>query len=302
MKILGFIISFVLTLILTPLVIKLSYRKDLLDYPKSNSIHKRPLPMMGGVVIFFVFFITSLILKAGDNLLPFFLGSLIIMLSGIYDDLKGLNAAKKLFIQFIAVLVLTYFGIMVTKIKIVFGPTMELGIFSIPLTIFWFIVIINLINVIDGLDGLAVGLCAIVFFFISIFTQDQSINLQLLVLLGSIAAFLLYNFYPAKIFLGNNGSAFLGFSIAYFALTTSQKSTIAPLLALPCGILLAHILDLMYAIFRRARHGGNIFKGDKNHLHHLMLNVIRDHRMTVLLFYLLSAVLATITIRFITLS
>jgi UDP-GlcNAc:undecaprenyl-phosphate/decaprenyl-phosphate GlcNAc-1-phosphate transferase len=287
-----FLLPSALTLILTPLVIWISYRRKILDYPKDNSIHEKPVPMLGGAVIFVVFFSVSLFLKHSDGLAPLFFASLPIIISGIYDDLKGIKATGKLLIQSLSGLILISFGITVAKVEIPFGPVIELGIFSIPVTIIWFIVMTNLINIVDGLDGLAAGLSSIIFLVLMSFMWPSTVSAQILVILGATAAFLIFNFHPARIFLGNNGSTFLGFAIAYFALVTSQKSTIAPILLLPCVILLIHVIDIAYAIARRTSEKMSIFKGDRKHLHHIMLNMIGNHTRTVLIFYLISLSLA----------
>jgi len=292
MKTAAFLVSFVLTAILIPLLIRFSHKKNILDYPKANSIHEKPLPMMGGVVIFGVFFIIALAFGVTENLFPFFIASLPIIISGAYDDVKGIKALQKLLIQFISGVILISFGVVITRINIPFGPTLELGIYSIPATIFWFILMTNLMNIIDGLDGLAAGLAAIIFFTLINFLWGIAVSVQLLILLGATLAFLMFNFHPAKIFLGNNGSTFLGFAIAYFTVITSQKSTIVPILILPCVILLVHVADIAYAIARRARKKTGIFRGDKRHIHHVMLNSIGNHRIAVLVFYLISLSLA----------
>jgi len=292
MKIADFLLPFILTLILTPLLIKFSYKKKILNYPNTNSIHKKPMPVLGGAVIFSVFFIVALAMKSTEHLFPLFLASLPIIISGVYDDVKGLKASQKLLVQLLSSLILISFGVIIVKIAIPFGPVLELGVFSMPVTVFWFILMLNLINVMDGMDGLAAGLSSIIFFVLLSFMWGSVTAVQLLILLGSTLAFLIFNFHPARIFLGNNGSAFLGLTIAYFALVTSQKSTITPILALPCLILLVHVADIAYAIARRARAKMSIFKGDKGHVHYIMLNVIGNHRIVVLIFYLISLILA----------
>ncbi len=292
MKAIAFLLPFIATLVSIPFVVRFSRRKNILDYPRSNSIHRNPVPMLGGVVIFVVFFGTCLILKVGQVYLPLFVASLVIIASGLYDDIKGLKAPQKLLIQCLSGAILVSFGVIMKKINIPFGPTVELGIFAVPATILWFVLMSNLINIIDGLDGLAAGLSCIIFLILISFMWSSTESAGLLILLGTTSAFLIFNFYPARIFLGNNGSTFLGFTIAYFALATSQKSTIMPILILPCVILSIHVIDIAYAVARRTRDGINIFKGDKKHIHHIMLNIIGNHRATVLVFYLMSLVLS----------
>lgn len=295
--IIAFALSFILTLALTPFAIEACREKNILDYPKEKSIHTKPIPMLGGVVIFCAFFLISLIMKATENLLPLFISSLCLVISGIYDDLAGLNASRKLIIQFIAVYILIAFGISINKIRFPFGSETELGVLSPATTVIWFIFIINLINIIDGLDGLAAGLSAIVAFLLLGFTSSWAQAAQILILAGSLLAFLRFNFYPAGIFLGNNGSSLVGFLIAYFSLVTSQKTTVIPIMALPLCALLVHVFDVIYAVFRRTKSRVNIFKGDRQHMHYLLLDITKNHALTVLSFYLISLVLAVIMLR-----
>lgn len=301
MKILNFIISFVITIAVMPRAIGFSVKNKLLDIPKKGSIHSRPIPFTGGVIIFFIFFVMCALLGLVQNLVALLAGSLLIIAAGLYDDIRGLAAPGKLLMQLAASLIMICFGIYITRVRVPFAGVIELGVLSVPLTVLWTIFIINLVNIIDGLDGLAGGLCAIVLFVIFVFAQSYVVGAQLLVLLAATTGFLVYNFYPAKIFLGNNGSSFLGFLIAYFSLVSSQKSTITATLLIPCGILMVQILDIIYAVFRRQKAGVSIFKGDTKHFHHMMLNEMKDHRKTVLLFYLISIVLTIVTLRLIAL-
>jgi len=289
--------AFILTVILTPFVIKYSYRKKLLDYPKENSIHTKPVPMTGGLVIFSVFFVLSFVFGAVFNFMPLFLASLPLVLSGLHDDRKGLNAVQKILIQTIAGAILIAFGIAITRVSIPFGPSLEISRLSAPVTILWLIFIINLVNLLDGLDGLAAGLCSIVLIVVLFITYPSVFSIQLAALIGTLAAFLIFNFHPAKIFLGNSGSSFLGLAIGYFSMVTSQKSTVIPILIIPLCILIVQVLDMAYAVFRRARNGFTIFRGDRGHVHHLVLNSLKNHRVTVLSFYLIALLLAAFVLK-----
>jgi UDP-GlcNAc:undecaprenyl-phosphate GlcNAc-1-phosphate transferase len=292
MELMPFYLSFVLTAVFTPFVIGYSHRKKLLDYPKENSIHTKPVPMTGGMVIFSVFFILSFALGAVSNLMPLFFASLLLVLSGLYDDRKGLNAVQKILIQIMAGTILIAFGIAITRVSIPFGPSLEISRLSVPVTILWLVFIINLVNLLDGLDGLAAGLCSIVLIVIFLIANPSALSIQLAVLIGSLVAFLIFNFHPAKIFLGNSGSSFLGLAIGYFSMATSQKSKVIPILIIPLCILIVQVLDVAYAVFRRARNGLTVFKGDRGHIHHLVLDSLKSYKVTVLSFYLVSILLA----------
>ena len=297
---LAFILSLVATFIITPFVINLSYRRGFLDYPKQKSIHVKPMPMLGGAVLFFVFFLSSFFLGAHFNLIPLFLAAIPVFAGGIYDDIKGMSAGWKLSIQFISIVVLMSFGVLIKVVRVPYGPLLYLGSFSIPVTIIWFLFILNLVNLLDGLDGLASGLCVIAFIFILVTTPTSLFDNQLIILIGSTLAFLVFNFNPAKVFLGNNGSAFLGLMVGYFSLVTSQKSTVMPTLIIPLVIFLIQIFDMGIAVFRRLKSGANIFRGDKYHIHHLALNIVKSHRSAVLIFYLFSLICAFISLKFFT--
>jgi len=291
------LMSFILTLLLTPAAIIFSRRNNILSYPTENSIHTAPMPFIGGVVLFTVFFILSWIFKSSDTLLPFFLGSAAILLIGLYDDFRGLNAKIKIALQLLAVLVLILSGVFITSLRTPFAGFRDLGLWSLPITIVWFMFMINLVNIIDGLDGLAAGLSGITFLVMLNYLHSGSMNIQLLIMIGSIMGFLIFNFYPAKIFLGNSGSSFLGFSIAYFSLIGYQKGNALIILMGPLAVLSVHVFDAAYAVYRRLRSGSYVLKGDKRHLHHLLLKRMNGHRKTVLIFYLASSILAFLLTR-----
>ncbi len=292
-----FLIAFIPTVLAIPAIIKISHKTGILDSPRSNSVHTEPVPMLGGLILFVVFFCSAVFLRVTDGLMPLLIGSLIMIISGLYDDLRGMNAAQKLSIQFIAALIVIFFGLGIDKITVPFGPVIELGPFSGAVTILWFIFMINLINIIDGLDGLAAGLSLVTLLTLLHFLWPVPVRAQVLILIAALSGFLIFNFHPAKIFLGNNGSAFLGFAIAFFSLTLSQKSTVIPILALPCCVLGVHVVDVIYAFTRRKKRGASIFEGDKRHIHHVMLKSVKSHRLTVLLFYLFSLIIAFMLIK-----
>jgi UDP-GlcNAc:undecaprenyl-phosphate/decaprenyl-phosphate GlcNAc-1-phosphate transferase len=289
--------SFILTLALIPVVIKYSYRKGLLDHPKPGSVHTRPVPMTGGIVVFCVFFLMAFLLDARHNLVQLLIASVPMLLGGLYDDRKGLNATQKLLLQSVSVLILMASGVMITKLKLPAGGILDITYFSIPVTMLWLLFMTNLVNLLDGLDGLAAGEGIIVLSVLYIIMNPSLYDCQLLIFVGALSAFLIFNFYPARIFLGNNGSSFLGFAIGYFSLVTSQKSSVLPILIVPPCILMIHVLDVGYSVLRRAVKGEKIFKGDRGHIHHILLGSIKNHKVTVLAFYLISLLLAAVVLK-----
>jgi UDP-GlcNAc:undecaprenyl-phosphate/decaprenyl-phosphate GlcNAc-1-phosphate transferase len=293
-KIMEVLVPFLLTLIGTYLIIKFSNARKILDFPSEKSIHTKPTPMLGGVVVFIVFFISCGIFGFYREMMPLFWGGIIVLLGGIYDDLNGMGATQKVLIQLLCGIVFVSFGVVMHFIRIPFIGNIQLGVLSVPVTLLWFIAMANLINIIDGLDGLASGISAIVLAALTLFTWPETPP-QILILFGALLGFLLFNSHPAKIFLGNNGSSFLGIAIAYFSITMSQKRTTVAILLIPCILLFIHIVDIIYAIVRRSRKNVNIFVGDKKHIHHIILGMIKSQQKTVLIFYLISF-LATIVL------
>jgi len=252
---------------------------------------------MGGIVIIIAFSLCLwgyyLFANRAEIHLTYLVGltlaSIIIVVLGVYDDLWGCNAGKKLLVQLIAALVLYQFGFFIQEITNPFDNSIYLGFLKLPLTILWVLLIINAINLVDGIDGLASGVVLIsglTLFFIALNHQEYSAAIMSLILVGSIAGFLLYNLPPAKIFLGDTGSMFLGLIIAAISLLENRKSTVTITLLLPIVALGFPILDTIYAFLRRLLKGMSPFQGDTGHLHHNLLDLGLSTWKAVLLIYL----------------
>lgn len=292
-----FLLPLVLTIILTPFWIKISQRSGFLDLPHKHKIHAQPMPTMGGIVIITAFllcgwghyFFNYRAELSFHYLIGITLASIIIVALGIYDDLKGCNAAKKLAVQLIAALVLYQFGFFIKEITNPFDNSFYLGFLRLPLTILWVLLIINAINLVDGVDGLATGVVLISglsLFFIALNHQEYLAAIMALILVGAAAGFLPYNLPPARIFLGDTGSMFLGLIMAAVSLLENRKGTVTITLLLPIVALGFPILDTIYAFFRRVLRGRNPFRGDIEHLHHNLLQLGLNNRKTVLVIYL----------------
>jgi UDP-GlcNAc:undecaprenyl-phosphate GlcNAc-1-phosphate transferase len=227
-------------------------------------------------------------MRPGDeNFIPIIIGSLIIIITGVLDDMLELSAKIKLFGQLAAALVVVLSGVQMEFIKMPFGGTLEFGYFSIPLTILWIVGITNAINLIDGLDGLAAGVSSIALITISGMAMLQGNVFVLtigLLLLGSTLGFLVYNFHPAKIFMGDTGALFLGFMISVLALLGFKNITFLSLV-IPVIILGVPISDTFFAIIRRFVNKQPLSAPDKSHLHHCLLRLGYSHRQTVLIIY-----------------
>lgn len=289
--------ALLLSLLLVPGVGKLAVKIGAVDKPNARKVHTKIMPRMGGLAIYISFFV---ILFLSHNmtrqLLGLFLGGTVLVLVGIVDDMKDIPAKVKLVGQIIAACIVVAFGVRVDFMTNIFhGDTFFLSVFSIPVTIIWIVAIINAVNLIDGLDGLAAGISVIAAATMAVvgYASGQAAMASMaMILIGATLGFLRYNFHPAKIFMGDTGSMFLGYNLAVFAVLGVAKSFTMLSLVTPILVLAIPILDTLFAIVRRKMNHRPIFKPDKHHLHHCLLNYGFSHRDTVLIIYAVSAILA----------
>ena len=288
-------LAFLISFLITPVVIKLAPRLGALDRPNYRKVHTRIMPRMGGLAIYLGFIIAILAtqtinLRLGGLLVG---GTLIIFL-GLIDDIRNLSPRWKLLGQIVAALILVGFGTQVNFItNPLTGGVINLGILAIPLTVLWIVGVTNAVNLIDGLDGLAAGVSAVAAITLAVVgwsAGQTDVAVWALILALSTLGFLRYNFHPARIFMGDSGSMFLGYSLAALSLMSLTKSTTAFSLVVPFIILGIPILDTACAIVRRLAGGQPIFKADKEHLHHRLLGLGLSHRGTVLVIYIFSGV------------
>lgn len=217
------IVCFLASILLTPVVKKLAFKIGATDSPNHRKVHKNVMPRLGGLAIFISFIIGILIINPESSYhLPIVLGSIVILLTGMVDDIKEISPKVKLGGQIIAALIVVVMGdISVQFINLPFGGKIDFGIFSIPITMIWIIGITNAINLIDGLDGLAAGVSSIALLTIAGMAAvmgNAYVLVIALILAVSTIGFLGYNFHPAKIFMGDTGALFLGFMIGVLAL------------------------------------------------------------------------------------
>ena len=291
---------------LMPIVIVWAKKRRLVDEPDPRKIHSQPIARVGGVVIYVAAMLTLLPVLALPNnvgkvlrlsqfeLLALFCGSTLIFFVGLYDDLKGVRVRSKLLAQFIAALCVCGSGIYIDRFFVGDLWTVKLGLFSWPLTILWIIGITNAINLIDGLDGLAAGICAIACGVMAILSMSQG-NIVLatitLALFGSITGFLLFNFHPARIFMGDCGSLFLGFTIATVSVLTTAKSEALVGICLPMLVLGIPIFDTLLSILRRFLNRRGILSPDRGHFHHLLLDRgLKQHHIAILAYVITAGI------------
>lgn len=299
----GFLVAFVISVLITPAVIAFAGRTGALDKPDERKVHKAPIPRIGGVGIYIAFMVGMLAVfvqmrpegEALREIIGLLLGGSLIVLLGLVDDYKNLPAKVKLLGQIIAAAVLVIgFDVRIDFISDPFGDYLYLEWFAVPATIFWIVGITNTVNLIDGLDGLAAGVSTIASITIFLVALEKSFLLVAVltaVLAGAAAGFLYYNFNPARIFMGDTGSMFLGFMLSGISVIGAVKSAATIALIVPMLALGIPIMDTTFAIVRRYRGGVPIFKPDKGHLHHRLLALGFTQRQAVLLMYVISALL-----------
>jgi UDP-GlcNAc:undecaprenyl-phosphate GlcNAc-1-phosphate transferase len=295
----SFVVAFVVAFATTPLVKVIAFKIGAVDIPKDERrIHKHPIPRLGGLAIYYGFIVSILSFgQINAAMRGILIGSLIIVILGVVDDVKQLGAKIKLVVQIIAALVVALHGVQITVLTNpnIFSvhETIQLGYWSIPLTIMWIVGITNAVNLIDGLDGLAAGVSSIAsisLLFIALLGNEYGIALATAAVAGACLGFLPYNFNPAKIFMGDTGAMFLGYTFAAISVVGAVKSATVIALVVPILALGLPIMDTAFAILRRFVNGYPIMKPDKDHLHHRLLAIGLTQKQTVLIMYSISAV------------
>ncbi len=312
----GFAVSFALT----PLVRWLAIRVNALDVPNDRKVHDRPIPRLGGVAIFVSFtlmvfltfspfaLVTNQFVSVGKHWWTGYLAAACIIVAlGVFDDLHPLGARVKFLTQVLAACCAMYFGYVIKHLELPWGGPIDLGLWSIPVTLLWIVGLTNAFNLIDGLDGLANGVAlisALTLMGIALLGQNAELALVCSALAGCLLGFLPYNFHPASIFLGDSGSLFLGFTLAVLSITTSQKSTVAVSILIPIMAFGLPIMDVLLAMIRRflrAMHvwettgqgtyrvffmrGKAMFEADRDHIHHRLMRLGIYHRNAVVFLY-----------------
>ncbi|MBP3920859.1 MAG: undecaprenyl/decaprenyl-phosphate alpha-N-acetylglucosaminyl 1-phosphate transferase [Bacilli bacterium] len=282
-------IPFSFVTLVMPFIIKMAFLIGAVDKPRGRHIHKRVMPKLGGLAIFMGFLLGYMIFGMhSEQMNSILIGSFVIVLTGIIDDICELKPKHKLIGQVIAACIIAIYGKILLVDVSAFGYYLNFGILTYPLTILFIVGCINCINLIDGLDGLAGGISAIYYLTVGIISVIMyRFDLEFVltfVMLGSTLGFLVHNFYPAKVFAGDTGSMFMGFIISVIALLGFKNVTMSSLI-IPLLILAVPILDTLFAIIRRSLKGEKISSGDALHIHHQLLNRNFSQRTTVLIIY-----------------
>lgn len=287
--VIAFLIAFIVTVITTPLVKKIALRFNIVDKPAGRKIHENEMPRLGGLAIAFGVAAGFIYLTPESPYMSkIILGAIIIIIVGIIDDKVTLSPKMKLFGQLIAALLVVSSGLHIDYVTIPFYGKLEFGFLSYAITVLWIIGITNAINLIDGLDGLAAGVSSIALSTILLMSilDNQFLVIALsVILLGPTIGFLFFNFYPAKIFMGDTGALFLGYSISIISILGLFKSVTLFSLVIPVIILAVPIFDTFFAIIRRIVNGQKISRPDNQHLHHRLISIGFSHRAAVFIIY-----------------
>ena len=295
-----YFLATILGLLLTPLAIRVGRVLKIMDLPGLRKVHHTPVPRLGGVVIAVAMMTAILCVLTLDNniglafrqrqsqVLALLAAAVFMLTVGLIDDIRGLPAKVKFAAEVIAATGVCFAGIRITSFSLAGWLVLDLGWLSWPITVLWIVAITNAVNLIDGLDGLAGGVCVVVsavIFAFAIYSGQLLMAATTLALMGGLTGFLFFNFNPAKIFMGDCGAYFLGFVLASTSVMCTTKAGTIVGLALPALALGVPIFDTLLSILRRALERHSLFSADREHIHHKLLNRGLRHRHVVGIMY-----------------
>lgn len=294
-------IPFLFTVLFIPCIKKIAEFIGAMDLPNERKVHKTAIARLGGLGIYGGFLIGYMLFgQQSIQMNAILIGSFIIIITGIIDDIRPVPAKYKLLGQLAGAAVIPFYGEIILHDISAFGFYIDFGFLAPIITMIFIVGIINCINLIDGLDGLAGGIASIYFLTIGIIALllQHTFGLELtltFIMLGSTLGFLFHNFCPAKIFMGDSGSMFLGYIISVIALLGFKNVTLTSF-AVPCLLLAIPILDTFFAILRRLINHKPISAPDKNHFHHQLLKLNLGQCKTVLIIYFIDILFAVASI------
>lgn len=315
----AFTVGLIIAFFFTPIARRIAIRTGAVNVPRDNRrMHKKPMPLLGGLAIIAGFVISAIYVFASrdvnefiaflsrPNALGMICGALIITVLGIVDDYRPLKARVKFVFQLLAAIAVVATGTRITSITLPFTAGTLNGVtyileetIAFIISVLWIAGVTNAINLIDGLDGLAAGvsgIASITLFIVAVVRGQSDIALVAAALAGAIFGFLPYNFNPAKIFMGDTGSTFLGFILAVLSIEGTMKSVTTLALAIPILVLGLPIFDTVFAILRRIANGRPIGEADRGHIHHRLIDMGFSHKMSVEILYIISAALGMMAI------
>ncbi len=293
-------VTFISSIIFVYLSKLIALHTGIMDYPNNRSAHKKPTPLLGGIGIFLSFLLGYILFgKESTLMLSILISSFLILLLGIFDDIKPIKARYKIIVHILVALVVVFYGKLRLTHFDLFGYYVNFGNWSYLVTVIIIISIINAINLIDGLDGLCAGISSIYFLTIGIIALllNNIGGLDIIlsfIMFGATLGFLVHNFPPAKIFMGDTGSTFLGLMISVIMLLGFKTVTLTSLI-IPMVLLILPITDTLFAIIRRMIHKRPIGNADKEHIHHQLLKKLST-RKTIIIIYVIEIIFSIITI------
>jgi len=305
------VLSAVAAFLLTPLARRLAFRWGAIDLPSERKVHREPMPRFGGLAIYagfwlpwfgFYFFdnrVTETFRNYEKLSLSLALGATSMLLLGVWDDLRGLSAAKKFLVQTLTAVGLYFAGFQITLLSNPFGPPVLLGWLSLPVSVLWIVGITNAINLLDGIDGLAAGVTACIALalaLINALSGNIIVTLFTLSLAGACLGFLPWNFSPARIFLGDSGSLFLGLVLACIGMVSLFKAATVTFVAVPLFLFGLPLFDTANVMIRRWLRGAPVFQADKTHVHHRLLGLGLSQKQAVYFLYVITALLGGLAI------
>ncbi len=300
---LALLTALVVSFLMTPVVKTFAYKVGAVDVPKdARRMHKVPIPRLGGLAIFIGFMVSILILggvRGGNGQMQsILLGSVIIVVLGVVDDIMALPAMLKFVVQIAAALIPALNGVVIQAFSNpnIFSDSLYwvLGPLSVPFTVLWIVAITNAVNLIDGLDGLANGVSAIsatTMLVIALLASEAQVAIVMAALVGACVGFMPYNLNPAKMFMGDTGATFLGYILATMSIQGLFKFYAVISFAVPFLILGLPIFDTTFAFIRRLAHGQSPMHADRGHIHHRLIDMGLNQKQAVATLYVISAML-----------
>ena len=298
---LALVVSLVVSFLTSPVVKNFAYKVGAIDVPKdARRMHKVPIPRLGGLAIFFGFIVGILLFgKIDRQMQGILLGAVVIVVLGVVDDITPLPAKLKFVVQIIAALIPVFHGVVIRAVS---NPNLlsdnaywQMGnVSSVVITVLWIVAITNSVNLIDGLDGLAVGVSTIsatTVLVISLLVSDMQVAIAMAALVGACAGFMPYNLNPAKMFMGDTGATFLGYILATMSIQGLFKFYAIISFAVPFLILGLPIFDTAFAFIRRIAHGQSPMQADRRHVHHRLIDMGLNQKQAVATLYVISAIL-----------
>ncbi|MSX02561.1 MAG: undecaprenyl/decaprenyl-phosphate alpha-N-acetylglucosaminyl 1-phosphate transferase [Actinobacteria bacterium] len=307
--ILAFALAFVVAVALTPLTARLGLKVGAVDQPRERGLSENPTPLLGGLAILAAVLVASLVFLDGsgadsEKVRGILAGGIVVTIVGALDDRFDLPALVKFIGQIVAATIPVLAGVEVTNITLPFVGAVDLGAAGAPLTVIGIAFVINVVNFSDGIDGLAAGVCAISAIAFSILAFDLgrgSAAVLAAIVAGAAAGFLVFNFHPAKVFMGDAGSNLLGLLLGCVAVEGAVKTQVVLALVFPLLVLAVPFLDTTFVVLKRLKYGRPVYEADQSHFHHRMNRIGFSQRKTVLYLYAWTLLVAAfaVSLRFI---